>query len=173
MPFNESLQTGKDANLFINSKLFALLIRCPLNSGPTKHCPFRDYRVGGTLEEKYSFIEDLHETSRLHLLALHNRCVEMRTANYLRFNPEYSANVEKGQKSLHEKYYLVRTVLDETLNSKEVNHIGRETKYLKPVNSKNSPLPFSQGDTKLKFVSCDREESHVYLPKTSTGPEPL
>lgn len=89
-----SLQNKEDEKIFINSKLFGLMIRCPLNNGPHENCPFREHRAGGSLEDKYSFIEDLSETSRLQLLALHNRCFELQTGNFLRFNSASTVSSE-------------------------------------------------------------------------------
>lgn len=86
MLFNETRQSGKDQGLFIKSKLFALMVRCPLSKTPSKSCPLNSYRNGASLEEKYSTIENLDEINRLHLLALHNRCFELQTGNFFRFN---------------------------------------------------------------------------------------
>ncbi|MCK4785256.1 MAG: hypothetical protein KAV87_16015 [Desulfobacteraceae bacterium] len=120
MLLNMSLQNKIDENNFINSTLFNLLMRCPLNGAPSEKCPFRDYRTGTTPEEKQSFIKGLHETSRLHLLAMHNRCAKIRQGNSLCFSQEYDVNIEKAPKSLYVKYYRVKTALEETIRRRRL-----------------------------------------------------
>lgn len=119
MYFNAAQQNKRDENHSVNQALFALLMCCPFNGGPHESCPLKEYRLHDLApEEKFSFIEGLHETSRLHILALHNRCVEMRADNGRSSNPEYYENIERVPKSLYDKYCLVKRALEETIREK-------------------------------------------------------
>ena len=108
------VKNEKDEYFFINLALFNLLMRCPLDCGSRRNCPLEEYRTTlNTREEKFDFITELHETSKLQILALHDRCLEMRLNNYLRCNPKYEAKIDGRANSLTARYHLVRTALDE------------------------------------------------------------